>query len=213
MKYSRLYIWGPNKFSNEYIAELVQALSGTKPVCINNGVELADLSLDSGSLMFCDCENKDPGYYCNQVMRSLGEEILQVPSLALLNVGKTSSIAEQLLCCCIKGVFYTTDTLDQVNKGVRNLLEGNEWLAHTLLLETLYLARTQGGRNDLHEEKSLTRREREILQLILSGSTNQNVGEELGISSNTVKAHVSNLYKKIGVTNRVQAIMWASKNL
>ena len=51
---------------------------------------------------------------------------------------------------------------------------------------------------------NLTERELKIVELILAGYTNGSIGEYLGISSNTVKNHISNIYKKINVSNRYE---------
>jgi DNA-binding NarL/FixJ family response regulator len=55
----------------------------------------------------------------------------------------------------------------------------------------------------------LTQRESEVLIQIAEGKTNQETAEELGISIETVKEHVQNLLRKIGVRDRTQAAVWA----
>ena len=52
----------------------------------------------------------------------------------------------------------------------------------------------------------LTRRERELLALLRAGRPAANIGADLGISVNTVKFHLKNLYSKLGVHNRTQAV-------
>ena len=52
----------------------------------------------------------------------------------------------------------------------------------------------------------LTKRERVILRSLADGSTNQELANNLLISINTVKFHLSNLYEKLGIKNRSQAI-------
>ena len=52
----------------------------------------------------------------------------------------------------------------------------------------------------------LSEREREIAQLIIEGKNNKEMAELLYLSPNTVKVHASNLYRKLGVSNRVQAV-------
>jgi LuxR family maltose regulon positive regulatory protein len=56
------------------------------------------------------------------------------------------------------------------------------------------------------ESPVLTRREREILQLIATGLSNQEMAEKLVIAEGTLKRHVANLYQKLGVHSRTQAI-------
>jgi len=54
----------------------------------------------------------------------------------------------------------------------------------------------------------LSRRERAILDALAKGLTNRQLSAELGISTNTVKFHLSNLYDKLSVKNRAQAIAY-----
>ncbi|MBT9151589.1 MAG: Transcriptional regulatory protein LiaR [candidate division WS2 bacterium] len=62
------------------------------------------------------------------------------------------------------------------------------------------------------EEDNLTRREIQVLFLIADGKCNREIAEDLYISEKTVKNHVSNIFKKIGVVDRTQAAVYAYKN-
>jgi two-component system nitrate/nitrite response regulator NarP len=53
---------------------------------------------------------------------------------------------------------------------------------------------------------TLTRREMEVLSDLAAGRTNKQIARELGVSLNTVKFHVRNLFQKLGVNSRSQAI-------
>ncbi len=59
----------------------------------------------------------------------------------------------------------------------------------------------------------LTQREKEILDLIATGFSNQQIADELFISPHTVKTHLHNIFKKINVKRRLQAALWAAQNL
>jgi LuxR family maltose regulon positive regulatory protein len=55
----------------------------------------------------------------------------------------------------------------------------------------------------------LSERERQVLQLLAQGRTNQQIAQDLVIALDTVKRHVSHIFSKLGVTNRVQAVKQA----
>ena len=62
------------------------------------------------------------------------------------------------------------------------------------------------------EPERLTRREREVLELIAAGRSNKRIAFELGISEKTVKTHVGHLLAKLGVTDRTQAALLAVRD-
>jgi DNA-binding NarL/FixJ family response regulator len=63
-----------------------------------------------------------------------------------------------------------------------------------------------------HAGATLTRREREVLQLVAEGLPNKQIARRLGISEKTVKAHLTKVFEAIGVTDRTAAALWAHRN-
>jgi DNA-binding CsgD family transcriptional regulator len=61
-------------------------------------------------------------------------------------------------------------------------------------------------------EAGLTRREREILQLVAEGHSNAQLARMLWVTEQTVKFHLSNIYRKLDVANRTEASRWAQLN-
>ena len=66
-------------------------------------------------------------------------------------------------------------------------------------------------RPTLHLEEDLTNREREVLQLLVNGASNQEMADRLYITSGTVKAHLTSIFNKLHVSSRTQAIVRAVK--
>ncbi len=62
------------------------------------------------------------------------------------------------------------------------------------------------------EKEPLSRREQEVLRLIARGKSNKEIGEDLYISEKTVKNHITNIFRKIEVSDRTQAALYAIKN-
>jgi DNA-binding NarL/FixJ family response regulator len=59
---------------------------------------------------------------------------------------------------------------------------------------------------------ALSEREREVLAMVGEGLANKAIARRLGISEKTVKAHLTSVYREIGVTDRTQAALWAQRN-
>lgn len=55
---------------------------------------------------------------------------------------------------------------------------------------------------------SLTQREREVLALLAEGKRNSEIAKTLGITENTVETHLKNIFKKLGISNRIQAVTY-----
>ena len=82
------------------------------------------------------------------------------------------------------------------------------------VLQTLKSSKSKMIEKNRDEGKieSLTKRELEVLKLLAVGMYNKEVAEKLNISERTVKNHVSNIFKKIEVTDRTQAAVFAIRN-
>jgi DNA-binding NarL/FixJ family response regulator len=65
------------------------------------------------------------------------------------------------------------------------------------------------GKRSLQEEAGLTAREIEVLRLVAEGHTNDSVAHQLGLSSRTVESHLTNIYAKLNVGSRTEAVMKA----
>jgi len=77
---------------------------------------------------------------------------------------------------------------------VREIVRGN-----------VFHAFAGGVSRSVRKHHELTPRELEILQLVASGNSNRRIAERLWVTEQTVKFHLSNVYRKLGVSNRTQA--------
>jgi DNA-binding NarL/FixJ family response regulator len=68
------------------------------------------------------------------------------------------------------------------------------------------------ARREPAPDSQLSEREREVLAMVAEGLPNKQIGRGLGISEKTVKAHLTSVFRTIGVTDRTQAALWAERN-
>lgn len=110
----------------------------------------------------------------------------------------------------ISAVFYLSVDEHTLIEGIRNVTNGGCHFPHDL---TSYLI-NQSGHYRYHDDTSgLTQREKDILNKLRMGASNIEIARLLFISENTVKTHLYNLFRKIAVKNRTQAVTWANENL
>jgi DNA-binding NarL/FixJ family response regulator len=105
------------------------------------------------------------------------------------------------------GYLLKSSTRQQLVDAIRSASTGNTvWSREELRRVTGALA-TPRLANDM--EVPLTQRESEVLRHLAMGATNKDIAMALHISYETVKEHVQHILRKIGVTDRTQAAVWA----
>lgn len=142
---------------------------------------------------------------------SLPEALAKTP-LAAFNVRNIDHALEALSCAQLKGVFYRNESLEVICKGVISLLNGELWMSRELMAKLILFYRKYQN-NAFRPACGLTNREMEIISLLSSGSSNQQIANKLFLSEHTVKSHLYNIFRKINVHNRIQALNWIHQNL
>lgn len=110
----------------------------------------------------------------------------------------------------VNGYLLKDSESSELKKAIRSVIEGNDYIQPSLIpvLNSKIIDRNK----DIVKIDSLTRRELDVLKLLAVGKYNKEIAETLEISERTVKNHVSNIFKKIGVTDRTQAAVFAIRN-
>jgi DNA-binding NarL/FixJ family response regulator len=110
-----------------------------------------------------------------------------------------------------KGYISDNSAASDIPKAIRAVHRGELWVERKLMsryFDHESLADSNRG-NPRNTQETLTPREQEILKLLAKGSTNKEIAKELFISEKTVKCHVNNIFKKLNVTRRLQAVLYA----
>lgn len=99
---------------------------------------------------------------------------------------------------------------EEILAKIRQVATGeNVWTADEL---RRFGGRTAPATPDANLEVTLTPRELDVLKQVARGATNKEIGKSLFISAETVKEHIQNILRKIGVSDRTQAAIWAVRN-
>ena len=97
-------------------------------------------------------------------------------------------------------------------KGIKETLEGGAAMTPSVALKTLKLLRNPPNFEEPKEEITLTKREVEILEQTSKGLNYNQIGENLFISPKTVRKHIENIYHKLQVHSKLEAVQKAVKN-
>lgn len=98
---------------------------------------------------------------------------------------------------------------EELLTAMRAVLQGEQLLSSQDLIRSLKVVGDSARAADLIEP--LTKREEEVLKLMATGLTNREIAGVLFISEGTVKTHVEHIIGKLGVSDRVQAAVWAAR--
>ena len=133
--------------------------------------------------------------------------------VALYNIEYGTEVEIIALKNKIQGLFYKNDHPDIIAKGISAILKGDLWYSRPSLKRYIDDFKHSIDVPEHVDLSNITFREREILTLIAAGASNKTISDRLCISVHTVKNHIYNIYKKINVSNRLQAALWTARYL
>lgn len=133
--------------------------------------------------------------------------------IILFNVPQQLPTSELLTYGVLKGLFYNTDKKDKIAHGLQEVIDGDNWLPRKVTNQLLFYYRNMVNTNTTPTNVDLTIREIQVIRCLQSGSSNTQIADDLFISEFTVKSHLYQIFRKLAVKNRVQAIAWANQNL
>jgi DNA-binding NarL/FixJ family response regulator len=108
-----------------------------------------------------------------------------------------------------KGYVFDGAPPSEFAQAIRMVSQGSVWAPRRVLSMFVELAITQPKRMRPGANAVITDREKQVLQMLVSGLSNKEIGAPLGIVERTVKAHIAKLMRKIGVHNRIELSVYA----
>ncbi len=112
-----------------------------------------------------------------------------------------------------RGVILKEMATQLLFKGIRAVMAGEYWLPHDSVGDLVNSLRTATGQpeKDPHQRDGvrLSRRDLQIAEAIVEGCTNKDIAEKYSLSEQTVKHHLTKIYRKIGITTRMELALYA----
>ncbi|MCG9598783.1 LuxR C-terminal-related transcriptional regulator [Vibrio sp. Isolate25] len=131
----------------------------------------------------------------------------------IFNVEKRLTTEELLRFGNLKALFYQEESIEAVAKGCGEVINSQNWLPRKVAAQLLHYYRHVVLSQTAPATVDLTAREIQILRCLKTGASNMQIAEDLFISEFTVKSHLYQIFKKLSVKNRVQAIAWANQHM
>ena len=144
-----------------------------------------------------------------EMLKEIHERNIDVKVLILTIHNEIDYLMKAVEIGCNGYVLKDSDS-NLLKKAIYSVYNGENFIQPSL---TPALNAGLAGKSMLDDKvNELTRREIEVLKLIAEGLFNKEIAATLDISERTVKNHVSNIFKKIDVSDRTQAAVFAIKN-
>ncbi|NJD08118.1 MAG: response regulator transcription factor [Methylococcaceae bacterium] len=150
---------------------------------------------------------KLPGRSGLQVLESLAARNALPPTILLTTFGDDVALLEGIRAGA-RGFLLKDVSLERLVEAIRTVVDGKRYFRPGLTERVLSCVKTMPlGFESLDPPCSLTPREIEVLALVAGGCSNLEIAASLGMSEGTVKNHVSTILSKLGVRDRVQAVL------
>lgn len=145
----------------------------------------------------------------------LGSVVIDYPDMKVAILTASEDINDVRKCMDLGASAFITKTSgkSKLVNALRQVISGGVYISPELI-EKINQSQDDGfdPAEDEKKIKSLTNRQKEVLELVCKGSSNKEIASVLGLSDNTVKIHVTAILKSLAVSNRTQAVLFANRN-
>ena len=147
-------------------------------------------------------------------LQALREIACITPSIRtlLLTAELGESDAVEALRLGAKGVVMKESLPEVLFESIRAVMAGQYWVGRDCVADLIRTVRERRAQSELETRDpslGLTARERQVVAAIVVGCTNADIAEKFAISSKTVKHHLTKVFDKLGVSNRLELALFA----
>lgn len=142
------------------------------------------------------------------VLKEIGAAEMPVRILLLVDVLNAEEASDALRHGA-HGILLKESTTQWLFEGIRCVVEGRYWVVRQCVPDLLRAIRSLSSTSD---QFGLTLREQEIVNLVVAGYSNPDIAQQCSISEGAVKRHMSNIFDKLDVANRVELAFFAANH-
>ena len=150
-----------------------------------------------------------PNFSGLEVLRRLSKTTAALHTILLTAAIDKSEIVEGLLLGA-HGVVPKQSSSQVLFKSIRTVMAGELWVSRDMVSDLVETLRGPAGTSiGMSKTFGLTRRELEITAAVADGNVNKDIAQDFHISEYTVKHHLTRIFDKLGITNRVELATFA----
>jgi two-component system, NarL family, nitrate/nitrite response regulator NarL len=146
-----------------------------------------------------------------EVLREMAYDRSAVRTIVLTAAIENRQIVEALQLGA-RGILLKDAATQLVTKCIEKVMGGEYWVGHEAVTNLVDYLRGLDGIRDVQKSQKLmqfTPRERQIISAIIVGCANKEIASRLSLSEDTVKHHLSHIFAKAGVSNRLELAIWS----
>jgi DNA-binding NarL/FixJ family response regulator len=150
-------------------------------------------------------EHRIPSVDRAETIRMLGNCTRTIIFAAQIETGQIVEV----LRAGAQGILMKDAPLDVLYRGIRAVAAGQHWVGRERVGDLVDYLKSGDAGLEAPRKFGLTSRELEVVRAVVAGFTNREIAERLSISPNTTKHHLSNVFDKLGVSNRLELALFA----
>nr|WP_303646100.1 response regulator transcription factor [Candidatus Solincola tengchongensis] len=150
-----------------------------------------------------------PGMNGIELIRRIKSQYPEIEAITL-TVFDDEQFAKQAIKAGAIGYVIKDAAKEELVKAVRAAARGESLISTSVARKLIEEISEPAGKKRREEEyEGLSQRELDVIKLMARGYNNRQIADILFISEHTVKVHIRNIFRKIGVTDRTNAVLWA----